>query len=47
MGPHGILVTRFDSANGKVVFDYQKANKIEKIEDANGAGKKRNVETKI
>ena len=38
LGPHGILLARFDPASNKVIFEHFKANKIEKIEDANGAG---------
>lgn len=40
MGPHGILLAKYDQAANKVVFDHFKANKIEKIEDVNGAGMK-------
>lgn len=38
MGPLGILMARYDQLSNKVVFDHFKANKIEKIEDVNGAG---------
>ena len=38
MGSHGILLARHDQATNKVVFDHFKANKIDKIEDVNGAG---------
>ena len=38
MGSHGILLARHDQATNKVVFDHFKANKVDKIEDVNGAG---------